>query len=129
MGKRLGGMPTFSLENKFITSPQLSMFQRNCLQAAHQHIRKVHGTNLQPTELYNRVANLFNQWHLAMFATDMVGHGGMISAERVQKEFRLGGSTIIQGNLGLRPTAQLHQGIQQHQQTSHQSPPNPYNYQ
>ena len=47
-GMRLGRKSKASLENTFITSPNLSMFEQNHLQAAHQQIHKVHG------QIYNQ---------------------------------------------------------------------------
>jgi hypothetical protein len=64
LGSRLGGIPFFS--NK------LDGLHHEGLFAAYQHIMQTEGGKLGPHDVYKRVANLFNIWHIGLLYTRMI---------------------------------------------------------
>ena len=101
-GNRLGGNPVWTMHNTYIHSKDLEGRQREALFMAYQHITKVHGRALPQKELYKRVADLFNIWHIGLVENDGYGYGGKIGEKVVEQCFKKEGRSILQGSLGGR---------------------------
>jgi hypothetical protein len=99
-GNRLGGFPACSMDTTYIHSKDLPVIVRRALFTAYQHITRVHGSALQPKALYERVANLFNIWHIGLVEQDGYGYGGKISEKTVEQWLKKEGRVILQGSLG-----------------------------
>jgi hypothetical protein len=99
-GNRLGGNPNWTMDNTYIHAKDLEGRQREALFMSYQHITRVHGSTLPPKELYMRVANLFNIWHIGLVEKDGYGYGGKIGEKVVEQCFKKEGRSILQGSLG-----------------------------
>jgi len=54
--------------------------------------------------LYDRVASLFNSWHIQKLQCDWAGFGGKIRAFNVEDFFKFAGRSMLAAKLGVRPT-------------------------
>jgi hypothetical protein len=111
-GNRLGGMPNWSMLNTYLDSrTTLDRSQRQGLFAAYQQILQTWGDTLRPHDVYTRVANLFNIWHIGLLSENGYGYGGKITEKHVEQIFKKEGRSIVQGSLGGRvipqPTTRL----------------------
>jgi hypothetical protein len=99
-GYGLGGNPVWTIHDSYIHSNDLEGRQREALFMAFQHTTGMHGRTLPPKELYMRVANLLNIWHIGLVEKDGYGYGRKIGEKVVEKCIKKEGRSILQGSLG-----------------------------
>jgi hypothetical protein len=99
-GNRLGGNQVWTMHNTYIHSKDLEGRQHEASFMLYQHITWVDGSILPPKELYMRVANHFNIWHIGLVGKDGYGYGGKIGEKVVEQCFKEEGRLILQGSLG-----------------------------
>ena len=76
------------MDTTYVHSKDIHGMLREALFMAYQHITMVHGSALQPKGLNERVANLFNIWHIGLVEQDRYGYGVKISEKVVEQWFK-----------------------------------------
>lgn len=106
-GTRTAGFPVVTAQTLYINGP-LNFIQQSKLAEAYSFIysHSADRNSMNPSELYARVEDVFNVWHLRQLVVDQVGFGGKVRLKQVEEYFKGTGRSMLKGRLGLKPTLQ-----------------------
>ena len=106
-GVRTAGFSVPTAQSLYIGGP-LNPIQQSKLAEAYNFVNSQSSDrdSMSVSQLYARVENTFNSWHLQQLVVDNVGFGGKVRLKQVEEYFKGTGRSILKGRLGVLPTSQ-----------------------